>query len=640
MKNDIKNKVLNNKLKHSLTHSIKLELILFLIGIIFYIIALFLKNNSYVFTFSLLSLVLCGNHVIPEGFIETVKQSKQHKKFMPNIHLLMAIADIWDFFLGEYKEATLLIIIFGGENMLEEYAESKSKKEIKNLLKLNPTTARLVQSDGSIKIVDVSTLNIGDKLLVLNGDQIATDGVVISGNSWVDESSITGESLPKEVSSGDNVFGSTINGNGTLQMQVTKNSNETVFAKIVQLVSQTQNNISKTAAFIKKFEPKYVTVVLALAPLFYLLGTYVFGWGVQDSFYKTMVFLIVSSPCALAATDIPATLSAISNLAKKGVLFKGGSYLSNLSDVKAVAFDKTGTLTQGKPQVTDVYFINGLQKSEINNYKKIIVSMESKSNHPLASAILQHFGSVKPLNIQTQNNIGVGLSTTHKGVDYLLAKPSVIKNIEPEIENIKTTFEDTGKTAIIFSVNQKVVAIIAVLDTPKESSKQAIKYFKDYNIKTIMITGDAKKTGHAIATQLDIDQVYTNVLPQEKAGIITDLKNKYKVVAMVGDGVNDAPALVNADIGIAMGEGTDIAIDAADAVLMKNDLTKLTYTHQVSKKLRRIVWQNIIFSMSVVLFLNIINILGFMNMTFAVVVHEGSTLLVVLNGLRLLKQLK
>src|SRR5699024_6018824 len=250
------------------------------------------------------------------------------------------------------------------------------------------------------------------------GDQIPTDGIVVAGSSAVDQSSITGESIPVEKQEGDELFGSTINGTGTLTMEVTKNSSDTVISKIIELVSQTQSNISKTAALIKRVEPVYVTVVLLLVPLFYLLGFFVFQWTAYESFYRTMVFLIATSPCALAATDIPATLSAISNLAKRGVLFKGGSYLSNLSELTAVAFDKTGTLTTEKPVVTDTFFSSIVTADEQQQYEQLIVSMESKSNHPLAQAILRHFDTITPIEFDVENVIGVGLVGHYEDVTY------------------------------------------------------------------------------------------------------------------------------------------------------------------------------------------------------------------------------
>lgn len=622
---------------HDHYHGGKTAVILYFIGLALFIVGLFIEKGGLQNSLYALTLVLSGYHVIVEGFIDTFQQSIRQRRFKPNVHILMTLAAIGAMIIGEFREAALLILIFAGAHYLEDYAEGRSRREITSLLELHPTSARKIMPNGDIKIVDVSDLSIGDQVSILNGDQIPTDGIVISGSSSVDQSAITGESIPVEKQKGDELYGSTINGSGTLVMEVTKDSSETVFAKIVQLVSQTQRNFSKTAQVIQRIEPIYVTIVLILAPLFYLLGLYLLNWSSYDSFYRTMVFLIATSPCALAVTDIPATLSAISHLAKRGVLFKGGSYLANLSDIKAVAFDKTGTLTTGEPTVTDTYFSKNISEEEQRYFEKIIVSMESKSNHPLAQAILQHYHAIEAEDYEVENVIGVGLIARVNDQTYKIGKPSSIKEVPEDLQQQTEIFENEGKTVVYFGTDEQVFGLIAIQDVPKESSKEAVKYFKDQGIHTVMITGDAVRTGEAIGKQLGIDEVKGNVMPEEKADIITNLKKDYSVIAMLGDGVNDAPALVTSDVGVAMGEGTDIAIDVADAVLMKNDLTKFSYTHKLSKRLRKVVWQNIFIALFVVIFLVVANVISAMNMTLAVIFHEGSTLIVILNGLRLLK---
>ncbi len=628
----------NHDHDHDHSHGGNKAAVLYFAGLASFLIGLVIASDVWSAVLYVLTLVLSGYHIIIEGFADTFRQTRTKRKFTPNVHILMTLAALGAVIIGEYREAALLILIFAGAHFLEEYAEKKSNKEITSLLKLNPTTARRIKADGEVETVDVSALQIGDRLSILNGDQIPTDGIVLSGSSSVDQSSITGESMPVEKRQGDELFGSTINGVGTMTMEVTKGSADTVISKIIQLVSQTQNNVSRTAAFIKRLEPVYVKVVLLLTPLFFLLGYYVLQWGAYGSFYRTMVFLIATSPCALAATDIPATLSSISNLAKRGVLFKGGSYLSNLADLKAVAFDKTGTLTTGKPVVTDTFFADEVAVAEREAFIRLIVSMESKSNHPLAQAILIRYQDVKPLDLEVENVIGVGLLAESDGAVYKIGKPTSYVTISDSIQQQTIRYEEEGKTVVYFGTDDQVLALLAIQDVPKETSLEAIRYLKEQGIHTMMITGDAKRTGEAIGRNLGIDEVRGNVMPDEKASIINELKKTYPVTAMVGDGVNDAPALVAADVGIAMGEGTDIAIDVADAVLMKNDLTKFSYTLQVAKKLRRLVVQNIVIALAVVLFLVIANITGNMNMTGAVVIHEGSTLAVILNGLRMLRK--
>lgn len=637
--NDSTVKQHNQSNNHEHHHENNIAVYLYFFGLVAFLVALFIPSDLWKMILYLTALVTSGYHIIIEGFIDTFKKTLNRKKFTPNVHILMTLAAIGAVIIGEYMEAALLILIFAAAHFLEHYAESKSNKEITSLLELNPTTARRIREDGDIEIVDVSELIIGDQLSILNGDQIPTDGIVITGSSSVDQSSITGESIPVEKHEGDDLFGSTINGTGTMVMEVTKDSSDTVISKIIELVSQTQSNVSKTAALIKRIEPIYVTIVILLTPVFYLLGYYGFQWTAYESFYRTMVFLIATSPCALAVTDVPATLSSISNLAKRGVLFKGGSYLSNLADLTAVAFDKTGTLTTGKPTVTDVYFGKEVTTEQEDVFTEMIVSMESKSNHPLAQAILEHYTEISPIELEVENVIGVGLISKADGVTYKIGKPSSYQTIPDDIKTQTETFENEGKTVVYFGSEDKVLALLAIQDVPKETSKEAIQFLKDENIHTLMVTGDAERTGQAIGRLLGLDEVRGNIMPEEKATIISKMREQYPVTAMVGDGVNDAPALVAADIGVAMGEGTDIAVDVADAVLMKNDLTKFSYTYQIAKKLRKIVVQNIFIALGVVLFLVIVNMTGNMNMTLAVIIHEGSTLAVILNGLRMLKEL-
>ena len=617
---------------HSHSHG-KMPVVMFFIGLALYIGAFFVEKGLIQNLIYVGSMVTAGYHIMGEGFGSTIKDTISKKKFSPNIHVLMSLAAVGASLIGDFGEGALLIVIFAAAHFLEDYAEGRSKREITNLMKMNPTEARLIQADGTTKIVSVDSLKVGDTLSVLNGDQVPTDGVILSGYSSIDESAINGESIPKEKTAGDIVFGSTINGNGTFTMEVTKDSTDTVFAKILRMVNSTQNNMSQTATKIQKFEPTYVTSVLIIVPLFILSGPYIFNWTWAESFYRGMVFLTVASPCALAASAVPATLSAISNLAKRGVLFKGGAYLSNLADVKAVAFDKTGTLTAGKPVVTDVYFEN---ESNKEFYTNLVVAMEKTSNHPLADAILSGMSASEEMSLEVTNEIGKGLVTTYNGKSYRIGKPESFDNVDSAIHSQNETLSRDGKTVVYISEDDKVVGLVAMMDVPNESAKRVIEYLNAQGIHTIMITGDSEITGNAVGRQLGIERVIGNVLPENKSEIIEQLQKEYGIVAMIGDGVNDAPALVKADIGIAMGDGTDVAIDVADSVLMNNDLDNLSYAHKVSKRLDRVVMQNIIFSMGVVVFLVILNIMGQMSLPLGIVVHEGSTLVVIFNGLRML----
>nr|WP_317939258.1 heavy metal translocating P-type ATPase [Tetragenococcus halophilus] len=614
------------------------EVPMYFIGVAAYLLAAFGPFSTLVANWLFVAaVVFAGSHIIIEGIVDTITNTKEEKRFYPNVHLLMTLAVLGAMFIGSFDESAILILIFAGAHFLEEFAEEKSKKEITSLLKLNPTQARLLQVDGSTKLVDVQNVTVGDQLKVLPGDQIATDGFIISGHTTIDESSINGESMPKEKAEKAEVFASTINGQGTFTMQVTRDSSETIFAKILQLVEQSQNNLPKAATKIQKIEPVYVKTVLLIVPLFVILMPFLIHWTWQMSIYRGIVLLITASPCALAVSAVPATLSAISNLAKKGVLFKGGAYLSNLQDIKAVAFDKTGTLTKGKPVVTDSYYIDETKQAK---WQQIITTMEKSANHPLATAILDAFEKTQALDMSVTNEIGRGIVANYNGNDYRIGKPSLFNKINEEILAKTEALTSAGKTVVYFSENEEVVALIALMDRADEKAAATVAYLKEQEINTLMITGDAKVTGEAVAHALGIDEVFSNILPENKATAVTSLQTKYGKTAMIGDGINDAPALAQADIGFAMGEGTDVAIDVADAVIMQNDLQKFEYAHKLSKKLGRIVWQNVIFAMGVVLLLSVLNIVGKMDIGIGVLAHEGSTLLVLLNGLRLLFPLK
>ncbi len=628
---------------HTHEHSHKLPIILYFSGLVLFLVGLginfFGKDlagaNIWIIVLNVLSLLLAGHHVLFDGLVETLTDTIKNKRFSPNIHILMVLGAIGALIIGEYIDAALLILIFAGAYFLEDYAAVQSKKEITNLLKLAPTHAKLLQADGTTLVVDVSQLKLGDQVLVSNGDQIPTDGFIVKGLALVNEAMITGESMPREKGEGADVFGGSINGNSVFVMEVSKDASETVIAKIIAVVSQTKTNISKTATFIQKFEPLYVSLVLLLAPLFFLFGHFIIQWEIKDALYRMIIFLIGASPCALAVSDIPATLSALSLLAKRGVIFKGGAPLAQLGDIKAIAFDKTGTLTNGTPEVVDVLYSDSLSSEEVAKLETLIVSIEQKANHPLASALVSHFKSITPFDLEVKQEMGQGITAIFEDSLYTIGKPSLL-TLNEETSNKVNEFAASGKTVIAVWKDNTFQALITFLDLVKDSAAEAIAYFEDNNIATIMLTGDNEVTAQAIGHHLNIARVYANVLPSEKQDIMKTLKSEYLSVAMVGDGVNDAPALAEASVGVAMGNGTDVAIEAADAILVKNDFEKLAFTHAVSKKLKRIVIQNIVLSLLVVFFLMVTNFIIEVPMGIAVTVHEGSTILVILNGLRML----
>lgn len=609
-----------------------------IIGFILYIVSFWIKDTLVQNTILTLAILISGHHVIYEGLVETLLHSIHHKRFIPNIHLLMVLGAIGAIIINAFDEAALLILIFAFSHILEDYADSKSHKELSNLIKLKPKMARLVK-EGSTEIIDAESLKLDDIVLVLDGDQIPSDGVVVFGHSSVNESSITGESMPKDKSIGDTVYGSTINHNGQIQVRITKDPKDSIYNKITELVTSAQKDISKKAKLIKKFEPIYVTIVLLLAPVFFLVMRFLFDLNLMDSFYRTMIFIIGSSPCALAVTDIPATLSGMSNLAKKGVLIKGGSYLSNLADVDIVALDKTGTITTGQPVVTDVYYDASLTLIEKNELTQILVSMESYSTHPIAKSIVAHFKVDAIRSLTIQNEVGSGLSTIIDETPYIIGNESLFSIMPEAFKVLKEQYLNESKTVFFFG-NPIVKMMIALEDSIKEDSKDAISYFKQKNIKTVMLTGDTYSVSKKVGEMVGIDEIKSQLSPIDKNDLIKAYQKESKTVLMTGDGINDSVALMSADIGVSMGRGTDIAMDVSDIILLKDDLSKLSYAHKVSLKLRRIVWQNILFSMGVVLLLLVLNLFELNDIGFTVFIHEGSTLVVILNGLRLLKTIK
>ncbi len=615
-----------------------LSRIWFMIGFLLFIAALFVPSDNLKTILYLATIILAGYHVIAEGIIDTVTQSKINQRLTPNVHLLMTAATVGSVIIGNYSEGALLILIFAGAHFLEEYAEGQSRREITNLLKINPTEARLIDAAGTVTKIAADQIKKGDHLKVLPGDQVAADGIIITGASDINESSINGESIPREKSVGDEVFGSTLNGSGNFTMEVTKDSADSVFAKIIAVATAAQTNQSPTETRIKKIEPIYVETVFVLVPLFFVLAHFLLGWDWSTSFYRSMVMMIAASPCALAASAVPVSLSALSNLAKRGVLFKGSTYLTQLAQINAIAFDKTGTLTEGKPSVTDVVYHDHADRMMIDT---VITAMEKQANHPLAEAIIAHFDreDLPEETIAVTNQAGSGLIARKADKTYRLGKVSDTLAMAQPLQKAVAEMEAEGKTIVLFSINQSVEAVIGLMDQPNPKAAAMIKRMKQQGIHTVMITGDRQAAGESVGRLLDMDQTIANVMPADKAEILQGVQQTYGVTAMVGDGINDAPALVQADIGFAMGEGSDAAIEVADAVIMKNDLYRVDYAYRVAKKTDKVIWQNIYFSMLVVALLVLLNLFGKMNIGLGVIAHEGSTLLVLLNGLRLLRKL-
>ena len=579
----------------------------------------------------LLTIACIGKEVIVEGIMDTIEETKQFKKFRPNVHLLMTLAALGAIFIGKFEEAAMLIVIFTLAHSLEEYVEKKSRKDMTHLLQLQPKVALKKMNNGHFEEVDASSLKVGDIIQVLNGSQISADGIIIEGISSINQASVTGESIPVEKEVGSEVFAGTLNLTQTLLIKVTKKQQDSVLGKIITLVQEAGQSLTRTGSFLKKWEPVYVTIVLALFPVVLAIGILFLNWNFLTAFYRGMVYLIAVSPCALAASATPVTVAAISTLSRKGIFIKSGASLEKMSEVEVIAFDKTGTLTNGTPKVV----AKVMDKDREFELYSILVSMEKKVNHPLAFAIVEFGLAYRTYSLSVIPKVGIGLEATHRNHTYRIGKPSSFATLGKYTEIVEQWMNE-GKTVVVLSEDHLVVGAVALLDTPKEEAKQVINYFKQEYIQTMLLTGDSIQTAEAIAKELEVDEVRGNVLPEEKANILKEWSMKYPTIAMVGEGINDAPALVNAEVGIAMGKGTDVAMESSDIVLMNSQLDSLKTLHQVSKLMMTVTKQNLIFSLLIVIILVLLNFLGWSDLTLGVILHEGSTVVVLLHALRLI----
>ncbi|KWW15540.1 MULTISPECIES: heavy metal translocating P-type ATPase [Peribacillus] len=581
----------------------------------------------------LASFLIGGYAKAKEGIEDTIADREL------NVEMLMILAAIGSAIIGYWTEGAILIFIFALSGALETYTMNKSHKEISALMDLQPEEALRI-TNGYEETVSVSQLHIGDLILVKPGERVPSDGKIIDGRTNIDEAAITGESIPVSKSLDDEVFAGTVNLRGTITVEITKPASETLFQKIITLVQSAQSEKSPSQLFIERFEGTYVKVVLTVVGLMMFLPHFLLAWSWTETFYRAMILLVVASPCALVASIMPATLSAISNGARHGILFKGGIHLENLGNLQAIALDKTGTLTKGKPEVTDVIIREGLTEEDFLFH---VASVENYSNHPLATSIVRYAKPklatdiIKPENMEDIS--GNGVQAYLNGVLWKIGKADFVGRTEAENfnEGIALTLAEQGKTIVYAKDDKGIAGILTLKDVVRAETIAAIEALKNEGIHTVMLTGDGEKTARAIAAESRIDGYIAECLPETKVHEVKRLKEQFGTVAMVGDGINDAPALATASVGIAMGEGTDVALETADVVLMKNDLPRIAEAVKLSKKMNRIIKQNVIFSISVIMILIASNFLQFLDLPYGVIGHEGSTILVILNSLRLLR---
>ncbi len=575
--------------------------------------------DRYVFY---LSIFFLGYYATKDAVVETLRDRS------PNVDLLMVLAALGAVLIDFESEGAALLFIFAAAETLEDYANDKSTAAISELMAQVPDTAQVLKANGDVVEVPTEALEIGDIVVVSRGAQIPIDGY-IDRLATVNEAALTGESVPVSRKATEEVFAGTINEGNVFHLKVNKRADQTVFSNIIRMVEEAQTRPSRVSKFIDRIESKYVITVLVAVPIFIFVLYAFFRFPFEVAFYRGMVLLTVASPCALVASATPATLSAISNGAKNGVLFKGGAAMEALSTMDVLYTDKTGTLTFGEFQVTDYQAEEAVLKE--------VVYMEQQSNHPIAAAIVEHFKALDLSEVDSAERIEEVAGSGIKKGNIRVGKPDSFAAFSDDM-NYREKLQ-AGDTTVFIGKKEAIVGYISLADQIRPQAKEAVWSFQNDGIDVTLLTGDNQAVAQKVAQQVQIDHYIASMLPEDKIQYVVDSQeDNDHVVGMIGDGINDAPALANADIGIAMGSGSSVAMESADVVIVKNNLAKLFYSYKLSNKLNRIILQNVTFSILVIVTLILLNLFGVLPLPLAVLFHEGSTILVILNGLRLLTQ--
>ena len=591
------------------------------------------------------------------GFYTTKEAIEGISKGEFEIDFLMLVAAVGAAVLGQWAEGALLLFLFSLGHSLEHFAMEKAKKSIAALADLAPKTALLKNGD-DVKEVKIEELKAGDVIVVKPNSKIAADGVVVKGNGSINQAPITGESIPvdktpvedanMDIAKADKldakykVFAGSINGGENLEIKVTKVEADSTIARLVKLVNEAQTQKSPTQNFTDKLEKYYVPAVLVLVVLL-LFAFVIIDEPFSASFYRAMAVLVAASPCALAISTPSAVLSGVARAARGGVLVKGGKPLEELGSLTAIAFDKTGTLTEGKPKLTGVYPLNGISEEQL---LEIVIAVEKLSDHPLAAAIVKGAAEKLKKDIPAAANVeaiqGRGIKAHHHGATIHIGNKELFTERNNQLpDDIKKQAEDLeskGNTTMLVQQNDKYIGIITLMDVARSDAKETLAQLNKVGIrKMVMLTGDNQKVAEAIAKEIGITDAWGNLMPEQKVEAIEKLRTSEKKVAMVGDGVNDAPAMAKSTVGIAMGAaGSDVALETADIALMADKLENLPFAIGLSKKAHGIIKQNLVISLGMVVILIPLTLLGIAHIGPAVIGHEGSTLVVVFNALRLL----
>ncbi|RYG96979.1 MAG: cadmium-translocating P-type ATPase, partial [Alphaproteobacteria bacterium] len=555
---------------------------------------------------------------------------------------LMLLAAVGAAILGEWVEGALLLFLFSFGHALEHYAMDRARNAIQALGKLTPKIAR-VRREGAEIEVPTDSLRIGDIAIIRSGDRIAVDGKILTGRSAVNQSPITGESVPVEKVPGDGVFAGAINGEGALEVEVTKLAKDTTMARVVKMVEEAQTQKSPTQTFTDRFEQIFVPVVLLIVILA-AVAPPLLGWLTwKVAILRALSTLVAAAPCALALATPAAVLAGIGQAARNGVLIKGGVHLENLGTLEAIALDKTGTITRGRPEVTDIVPFGGMSEKEL---LQDAASVESRSAHPLAQAVVRKAQEqqieLRPTG-ELQSLTGRGVQAEVRGIVVRIGNAKLFADagitVPQGVTDANSKLGEAGKSTMLVGAGNNIIGVLALADQPRQEVPATLERLKKLGVKSlIMLTGDNNRVAASIAKTVGLTDVRADLLPENKVTAIQDLLKTHGKVAMVGDGVNDAPALANATVGIAMGAGgTDVALETADVALMSDDLSKLPFAVALSRESRRVIQQNLFISLGVIALLVPSTLFGLASIGVAVIFHEGSTLLVVANALRLLR---
>lgn len=560
-----------------------------------------------------------------------------------DVDLLMVMAAVAAASIGEWFEGGILLFLFSLSNAMQFYAMDRTRRAITDLMSARPREALRKDDDGELRLVPVEQLVPGDTIVVRPGDMVPIDGRIITGTSSLEEASITGESIPVSKTVGDEVFGGTLNEHGALEVRVTKLAEDTVIANIIRMVEEARTEEAPTQRRIAQIEQYYALGVIGMTILAAVIPI-ALGVDRSDAIYRAITLMVVASPCAVAMAVPAPVVAAIANGARSGVLFKGGVHIENMAEIAMVAFDKTGTLTEGRPQVTDIVAAADTDENEV---LALAAAVESHSEHPLATAILdaaEEADLVYGEATDTQAIPGKGITASVAGQ----AEPVWVGNhrlLHERVDDVPEqlllaaeSLEQQGKTTMFVGRGATVLGVLAAIDEIRPGTAEMIARLKQQGIKRVaMLTGDNRRVAEAIAKKAGIDEVYAELLPEEKAEMVTRLRETVGPIAMVGDGVNDAPALARATVGVAMGAaGTDVALETADVVLMTNDLAKLNHAVSLSRRTKSIVYQNLALALGVIAVLVLTVLFRGLVLAVGVIGHEGSTVLVIFNSLRLL----